>query len=108
MTDEVLQRSFLIDALAPKRGEAILDLGCGTGEEIEHIVALRRGITVVGLDRSETMLRKARTRLSRHVKRGAVTLVTGDAGKQLPFSSKSFDAAFSAELLECLPAANQA
>ena len=107
VTDEDLQRSFLIDALAPKRGEAILDLGCGTGEEIEQILALRSGITVVGLDRSETMLRKARTRLSRHVKRGAVTLMAGDAGERLPFPSHSFDAVISAELMECLPAAEQ-
>lgn len=107
MTDEDLQRSFLIDALAPKRGEAILDLGCGTGAEIEQILALRRGITVVGLDRSETMLRKAARRLSRHLKRGIVTLVAGDAGERLPFPSNSFAAVFSAELMECLPAAKQ-
>lgn len=107
MTDEDLQRSFLIDALAPKRGEAILDLGCGAGAEIQQILALRRGITVVGLDRSEAMLRKARARLSRYIKRGTVTLVAGDAGEQLPFPSNSFDAVFSAELIECLAAAKQ-
>ena len=107
MTDEDLQRSVLIEALAPKRGEAILDLGCGTGAEIKQILSLRRGITVVGLDRSDTMLRKAGARLSRYVTRGTVTLVAGDAGKQLPFPSNSFDAVFSAELLECFPAAEQ-
>ena len=107
MTDEDLQRSFLIDALAPKRGEAILDLGCGTGAEMKQILSLRRGITVVGLDHSETMLREARARLSRHLKRGTVTLVAGDAGKRLPFPSDSFDAVFSAELMECVPATKQ-
>lgn len=107
MTDEDLQRSFLIEALAPKRGESILDLGCGTGAEIQQILALRRGVTVVGLDRSETMLRRARTRLSRYVKRGTVALVAGDAGEKLPFPSNTFDAVFSAEMMECLPAVKQ-
>ena len=107
MTDEAAQRSFLIDALAPKRGEAILDLGCGTGAEIGQILTLRRGVTVVGLDCSESMLRKARERLSQYIKRGTVTLVAADAGERLPFPSKSFDAVFSAELMECLPATKQ-
>jgi SAM-dependent methyltransferase len=107
VTDEDIQRAFLINTFAPKRGEVTLDLGCGTGAEIEQILALRRGITVVGLDRSEAMLRKAGTRLSRHIKRGAVTLVTGDAGERLPFPSNSFNAVFSAELLECVPPAKQ-
>lgn len=107
MTDEDLQRSFIIDALAPKRGEAILDLGCGAGTEIEQILALRRGITVVGLDRSEAILRRVGTRLARHVKRGTLRLVAGDAGERLPLPSSSFDAVFSAELMECLPAAKQ-
>lgn len=107
MTDEATQRSFLIDTLAPNRGEAILDLGCGTGAEIEQILALRRGITVVGLDRSETMLRRAGTRVAPYVKRGTVKLVAGDAGERLPFPSSSFDAVFSAELMECLPSAKQ-
>lgn len=107
MTDEDLQRSFLIDALAPRRGESILDLGCGTGKEMQQILALRRGTSVVGLDRSETTLRKARTTLSRYVKRGTAAFVAGDAGQRLPFPSNSFDAVFSAELMECLPAAKQ-
>jgi len=34
-SDRKLQRSFLIARLAPKRGERILDLGCGLGEELE-------------------------------------------------------------------------
>ena len=108
MTNEGLQRSFFIDALAPKRGESILDLGCGTGADLERVLALRRGVTLVGLDCSETMLRKAETRLSRSLKRATVALVAGDAGQRLPFPSKSFNAVYSAELMECLPADKQA
>lgn len=108
MTDQDLQRSFLIACLAPQRGESILDLGCGTGKELEQILALRRGTRVVGIDNSERMLQGARARLSRYIDRGTAELVAGDAGQRLPFPSKSFDAVFSADLMECLPAAKQA
>ena len=107
MTDQDLQRSFLNASLAPQRGESILDLGCGTGEELQQILELRRGTRVVGMDSSEKMLRGARARLSRYVNRGTAKLVAGDAGERLPFPSSSFNAVFSAELMECLPTAKQ-
>jgi len=107
MIDRDLQRSFLIKRLAPKSGESILDLGCGTGEELEAILR-HSGVRAVGLDSSERMLQAARRKLSRHLKRGRVRLVVGDAGKKLPFPAKTFDAVFSAELLECLPRSKQA
>lgn len=108
MTDEELQRAHLVARLAPKRGESILDLGCGAGEDIEHVVKLHRGVRVVGLDRTEQMLRRARRRLSRYIERESAELVVGDAGEPLPFPSMSFDAVFSAELLECLPPVKRA
>ncbi|MEK7316196.1 MAG: methyltransferase domain-containing protein [Candidatus Eisenbacteria bacterium] len=107
MTDEELQRDHLIARLAPKRGESILDLGCGSGEDLEHILRVRRGVRVVGMDRSERMLRGARRRLSRYIKREAAEIVVGDAGEALPFPSRSFDAVLSAELMECLPPVRQ-
>jgi SAM-dependent methyltransferase len=107
MTDRELQRSFLIDRLAPKRGESILDLGCGGGEDLLKILRLRPGVRAVGMDSMEKMLQAARKRLHRHIKRGTAELVSGDAGQELPFPSKSFDAVFSVELLECLPSEKQ-
>jgi len=45
--------------LAPQPGERILDIGCGTGRlTAELVAALGQGI-VVGIDRSEAMLREA-------------------------------------------------
>lgn len=103
MTDEDLQRAHFVARLAPKRGESILDLGCGAGEDLEHILRVRPGVRVVGMDRSERMLRGSRRRLARFIKRGVAELVLGDAGKPLPFLSRSFDAVLSADLMECLP-----
>ena len=48
----------LIELLAPQPGEIILDLGCGTGQLTDKIAAT--GAKVIGIDRSEEMIVKAR------------------------------------------------
>ena len=48
----------LIQLLAPKVGEQILDLGCGTGH-LSHQISLS-GAKVTGLDRSSAMIEQAR------------------------------------------------
>src|SRR5215471_14490353 len=48
----------LVELLAPKAGERILDLGCGTGVLTAEIAA--RGAEVLGVDRSEEMIAQAR------------------------------------------------
>lgn len=94
--------SFLIARLAPKNRESILDIGCGDGEDLERIARDHRGGHLVGMDKSEQMVRRARRRLARRIKAGRAELVIGDANKGLPFESRQFDAVYSVELLECL------
>jgi len=48
----------LLDVLAPREGERILDIGCGTGQLTAEIAS--RGAQVVGLDSSTNMLGQAR------------------------------------------------
>lgn len=48
----------MVELLAPKAGEGILDLGCGTGALTAEIAA--RGADVLGVDRSEEMIAQAR------------------------------------------------
>jgi SAM-dependent methyltransferase len=48
----------LVDVLAPREGEHILDIGCGTGQLTAEIAG--RGAHVVGLDSSTNMLGQAR------------------------------------------------
>ena len=50
----------LVDLLAPKAGERILDLGCGTGVLTAEIVAC--GANVLGIDRSPEMVEQARNK----------------------------------------------
>ncbi len=47
----------LLDLLAPRPGERILDLGCGTGHLTKQIAD--RGATVIGLDNSAAMIAAA-------------------------------------------------
>ena len=77
--------SDLIDWLEPRTGEAILDLGCGTGELATAIAA--RGARVVGLDASAEMIAVARERAP------ALEWLVGD-GEALTFDG-TFDAVFS-------------
>ena len=65
-------------------GDRVLDACCGTGDLA--LEAERRGGRVVGLDFSERMLERART------KSGTVEWVQGDA-LALPFGDAEFDAA---------------
>ncbi len=47
----------LIEMLAPRRGERIVDLGCGSGQLTAKIA--ESGAEVIGLDRSEEMIAEA-------------------------------------------------
>lgn len=96
------QTHYLINLLSPKSGEIILDLGCGTGDEIKRICQVSRVKKVYGVDNSEEFLTKAKQKLSKEGKKGLVELIKSDAAKKLPFPPKHFNAVFSAELTECL------
>ncbi len=75
----------LIPLLAPKRGERILDLGCGTGKLTAEIA--KSGATLLGLDADENMLATARKAYPN------IAFVKGDATR-LTFKGQ-FDAVFS-------------
>ncbi|HMF54444.1 MAG TPA: class I SAM-dependent methyltransferase, partial [Edaphobacter sp.] len=82
--------SGVVDLLAPKAGERILDVGCGDGALTEKISAT--GATVKGVDNSASMLEAAR-------KRGLdVEQHSADA---LPYRQE-FDAVFSNAALHWL------
>jgi SAM-dependent methyltransferase len=82
------QRSLGLLELGP--GDRVLDVGCGTGPELERLGALvGPGGRVVGLDRSAALIGVARERgLER---RGPIALVQGEASS-LPFDDAGFDA----------------
>ncbi|MBW4655039.1 MAG: L-histidine N(alpha)-methyltransferase [Kaiparowitsia implicata GSE-PSE-MK54-09C] len=69
--------------------EQVLDLGCGTGTLIHHLLAQVPEASYVGLDSSPEMLRVARQKLPE-----AVRLYQGTA-EQLPFPGECFDVVLS-------------
>lgn len=48
----------VIELLAPKQGEKILDVGCGTGDLANELY--KQGVDVVGVDHSSTMVEQAK------------------------------------------------
>jgi SAM-dependent methyltransferase len=74
----------VLEWLAAKSGEKILDLGCGDGQLTKRIAA--SGADVLGVDASPEMVRAARDR--------GVVADVGDA-EQLSYADETFDAVFS-------------
>ena len=87
------EEELILEMLAPRRGERILDVGCGTG--IFTMEFLAEGASVVGLDISLPMLQRAQGRA------GALPFlaVTGDMAR-LPFAGDSFDRVASITAIE--------
>src|SRR5699024_12760213 len=75
----------LVQLLAPKQGENILEIGCGTGDIAKTISD--QGANVQGIDRSENMVAQAREKYPN------ISFDVIDATK-LPYSEK-YDAVFS-------------
>jgi ubiquinone/menaquinone biosynthesis C-methylase UbiE len=76
----------LVDVAAPRRGDAILDVGCGTGL-VTHLLAARVGKrgSVVGIDLSARMLDLARKNARPN------TTFMAMAAENVVFRARSFD-----------------
>lgn len=84
-------RRRAIARLAPPRGGRILDLCCGTGDLVFHLLRTDPSLHVTGADFCEPMLERARVRAPREA-RGSATFVEADA-MELPFDDATFDGA---------------
>ena len=80
--------SEVLEWLAARTGESILDLGCGDGQLTQRILAT--GATVVPVDSSPEMVAAARAR---------GILAQEASAESLPFSDRAFDAVFSNAVL---------
>ena len=78
LSDELINR-----LLRPKKGERVLDVGCGTGNHL--LLFYRLGLDVTGIDASPYMLDIARSRLG-----NKASLKIGRA-EDLPFEDNEFD-----------------
>ena len=81
--------------LLPKTDNAkILDLGCGTGLELEHYFRLNPSADITGIDLTQSML----DALQQKFPEQELTLICGSYF-DVPFGEKCFDAAVSVESL---------
>ncbi len=81
--------------LLPKDNNAkILDLGCGTGLELEHYFKLNQSALITGIDLTESMLNKLKNKFADK----NMELILGSYF-DVPFGENVFDAAVSVESL---------
>jgi SAM-dependent methyltransferase len=92
--DANFYRALAVENLEP--GAPVLELACGSGRVTRTLV--KAGFVVVGVDRSRTMLARARARLTRmsRAHRGRVSLVCGDMrelswGQKFPLAVMAFN-----------------
>lgn len=85
-----------MERLAPRSGERILDIGCGTGRLTSEIHSRVPGARVAGVDRSWSMLAEA------HRYARGFAIAQADAAR-LPFRDGSFDAVFSTATFHWVP-----
>jgi SAM-dependent methyltransferase len=98
--EEALFRRYQLPASA-----RILDVGCGTGEIIPHLLQLFDGATVTGVDLEESHLALARQRTQRWG--GRATFQTEDAFA-LSFEDQTFDLVVSRHMLQAIPSPSRA
>jgi ubiquinone/menaquinone biosynthesis C-methylase UbiE len=90
----------LVDLIAPKPGEEILDVGCGAGS-LDRLLAQRLGGSnpITAIDLNPYWLREAEALAAEDGVAGMIRFLPGNA-EAVPFPDNSFDAVFSVTVLE--------
>ena len=95
--------AYTASLLPSAEGSRVLDLGCGTGLELEEYFAVNPGASVTGIDLSEAMLNVLQAKFPKK----DLTLIRASYF-DVPFGNGTYDAAVSVESLHHFPAAAKA
>ncbi|MGK9169741.1 class I SAM-dependent methyltransferase [Inquilinus limosus] len=82
-----------VDLLAPRPGERLLEIGCGTGQAIQAVLARAPTATVFAIDRSETAVARARIVNAQAIAAGRVSIAKGNIEHE-PVEPGGFDRIF--------------
>ena len=85
-----LWKDAMMDWLAPRPGQRLLDVAAGTGDVAFRFLKRAPGATAVVLDMTESMLTQGRKRADAESMADRLNWVVGDA-MDLPFPDNSFD-----------------
>ena len=91
--------AYTASLLPMESGAKVLDLGCGTGLELEEYFNLNPDANVTGIDLSEAMLKSLKDKFPNRT----INLIRGSYF-DVPFGENKFDAAVSVESLHHFPA----
>ena len=84
---------WAVEIIKPGPGDAILEIGCGTGEAADLIAPLEPRCTVTAVDRSAKMVASALRRNADHVREGRVLILSCPLSDN-PFGDSAFDKIF--------------
>jgi arsenite methyltransferase len=100
-----VRRAAVFDVLSPRRGEAVLEIGCGGGAYLRD-VALAVGETgrACGIDISADQIEGAQA----HCADAPAAELHIASALELPFGDGEFDAAYSVQVLEYIEAVDDA
>lgn len=82
-----------VNLMAPRPGERLLEIGCGTGQAIQAVIDRALTATVVAIDRSGTAVARARIVNVAAIAAGRVSIATGDI-EHGPVAPGGFDRVF--------------
>lgn len=94
------QLDALVEALASREGERVLDVGCATGNLELRFAERLPAASILGVDNSPAMLDRA-TRKSRRL--SGVGFARADLTRRLPFKDGSFDGVVGNNVLYAMP-----
>ncbi|MGR3764216.1 class I SAM-dependent methyltransferase [Rossellomorea sp. NS-SX7] len=85
---------WTVQHLNLQKNEQILEIGCGAGFALKHILNRKEGHNVTGLDLSTTLLHSAAIRNKKARRHKRMNLVHGSV-EELPFHDEQFSTVFS-------------
>lgn len=95
---EIRRFQTIAQVASPKRGDSVLDVGCGSGDLLATLAGC--GASLCGVDLADSRLNRAAERLRT---RGVDAELCKSAAESLPYPDSSFDVVVCSEILEHLP-----